>query len=291
MDDAERLLASSPSASRGMLLELVRLQAARRRPVDLLAQYERDGFVVPSALDQRLIHTLDGLALEAAQEFDAVQLSPVAPLGSNSVVAPTSQDRTLSTTRGSEVVSDPTNILALEAARRLSVDPTQRVALCTAHQTLRTQPMNEDGAYSRHFRLFALAEAGGGLADDGFEVGAIARQLSVYDRLFDACSATFGTPFPERTAIVRIQPRRRVLADRVLAELAGALPHVAIVTEDLESSYYDGLRVGFGATTRSGEFCEIADLGIFDWVAQLTTNKRMRFVASGFGIQLVPLLF
>jgi len=69
------------------------------------------------------------------------------------------------------------------------------------------------------------------------------------------------------------------------------LPRVDVATEPLRSSYHDGLRVGYGAEGRSGEFVEIADLGRFDWVAQLTSDRRNRFVASGFGIQLVPVLF
>lgn len=284
----------SPSRTRGELLRLVREQAGRRRPADLLAQYRSDGFVAPSMLDQRLANTLDRLALEAAEGFDAVLLSPVAPLGVNSVVAPTSQDRTVTTTRGSEVVSDPTNVLALECARRLlESSPTRaQVRLATVHQTLRAQGLpNDDGAYSRHFRLFALAEAGRGLPDDGFEVEAVAGHVRAYDRLFDACERALGAAFPGRRALVRVDARGQALAERVVHRLEEALPHVEVITRPLESRYYDGLRVGFGADGRSGEFVEIADLGRFDWVAQLTSDRRNRFVASGFGLQLVPLLF
>lgn len=282
----------SPSETRGELLGLVRRQADSRRPVDLLAQYRRDGFVMPSMLDQRMANTLDGLGLEAAEGFEAVLLSPVAPLGTNSVVAPTSQDRTLSTTRGSEVVSDPTNVLALECAARLLAAPQPVVRLATVHQTLRAQSVtNPDGARSQHFRLLALAEAGAGLPDDGFEVQAVARQLRAYDRLFDLCAGTMPVQFPGRRAIIRVDERGQALAERIAARLAEAVPHVELTTEPLESKYYAGLRVGFGATGRSGEFVEIADLGRFDWVAQLTSDRRNRFVASGFGIQLVPLLF
>ncbi len=286
----------SPSRTRGELLRLVREQAGRRRPADLLAQYRRDGLVMPSVLDQRLANALDRLALDAAEGYDAVLLSPVAPLGVNSVVAPTSQDRTVTTTRGSEVVSDPTNVLALECARRL-LDPSSppspaAVRLATVHQTLRAQSLsNDDGARSRHFRLLALADAGAGLPDDGFEVEAVVRHLRAYDRLFDACEREFGVEFPRRRVIVRVDARGPALAERVLRRLGEVLPHVDPVTEPLESRYYDGLRVGFGADGREGEFVEIADLGRFDWVAQLTSDRRNRFVASGFGIQLVPLLF
>ena len=270
------------------------MQAGRRRPADLLAQYRRDDFVMPSMLDQRLASTLDRLALEAADGYDALLLSPVAPLGVNSVVALTSQDRTMSTTRGSEVVSDPTNVLALECARRLQDAPsTTPVRLATVHQTLRAQgrPRSDGSAYSRHFRLLALADAGPAQPDDAFDVEATVRHLQAYDRLMDACGRELGSAFPRRRAIVRVDARGPALADRVIRRLAESLPHVEVVAEPLESRYYDGLRVGFGAESRAGRFVEIADVGRFDWVAQLTSDRRNRLVASGFGIQLVPLLF
>lgn len=278
------------------MLRLVREQASRRRPADLLAQYRRDGHVTPSMLDQRLVNTLDRIALDAAEGFDAVLLSPVAPLGTNSVVAPTSQDRTLSTTRGTEVVSDPTNVLALECAVRLLASggaaSSPVVRLATVHQTLRAQRVSDpDGAHSQHFRLFALGESGAALPDDEFDVRAVGNHLRVYDRLFDACERSLRVEFPQRRAIVRVDERGQALAERVVHRLRAVLPHVDVATEPLASTYYDGLRVGFGAQGRSGEFVEIADLGRFDWVAQLTSDRRNRFVASGCGIQLVPLLF
>lgn len=46
-----------------------------------------------------------------------------------------------------------------------------------------------------------------------------------------------------------------------------------------------------GAQKGGGEHCAIADLGVFDWMPKLTGDGRTRFVASGFGLQLVPLVF
>jgi hypothetical protein len=102
----------APSGTTPPLLELARRQAGRRTPAELVAQTARDGFVQPSALDQRTPHGLDGLALDAAHALEAVALSPVAPLGACSVLASTAQDRILATTRGGELVSDPTNVLS-----------------------------------------------------------------------------------------------------------------------------------------------------------------------------------
>lgn len=286
----EGFLAGSPSETTPVLLELALRQAGRRGPADLIEQYSSDAYVAPAELDQRTIHRLDGLALDAAVGFEAMQLSPVAPLGVCSAIAPTSQNRTLPAARRTEVVSDPTNVLALECARRLRADPSAPVRLCTVHQTLRAQPFPPNRGHSRHFRLFALVEAGPGLPEDRFEVEAIVRHLAVFDRLFDA-AASLGALFPRRRAILRATAARETLRARADAALREALPHVELSHEPLDAAYYDGVRVSFGADTRAGDFCPIGDLGLFDWMARLTSHARMRFVASGFGLQLIPALF
>ncbi len=289
--ELESLYAAAPSQTTPVLLELARRQAERRRPADLLDQIERDRFVEPSMLDLRLAHRLDALALGAASEFEAVLLSPVAPLGSCSALAPTSQDRTLSTSRATEVVSDPTNAMALISARRLKTDGRQPLRLCTVHQTLRAQPLPPAPGFSRHFRLFALTEAGDGLPDDGFEVEAIARMVGVFDRLFDAATSELGCRFPNRRALVRTTPAREALGQRLLERLRAALPAVEVTRAPLEQAYYHGARVMFGADSRAGVHLPIGDVGVFDWLARLTANRRRRFVAGGFGLQLVPLQF
>jgi hypothetical protein len=286
-----RLYAASISETTPVLLELARQQAARRRPRELVAQLERDGFVAPLALDQRLVHRLDGLALAAASGYEAVQLAPVAPLGACSVVGLTSQDRTLTATRGTEVVSDPTNALALISAQRLLGAPHQPVRLCTTHQVLRAQPFERRPGHSRHFRMFALTDAGRAEASDGFEVSALTRQLGVLDRLFDLLERDLGLQFPARRAIIRTTAQRDVLGQRLAERLHESLPHVAQTREPLGQAYYDGVRLGFGATSVDGEFIPIGDGGAFDWLTQLCSNRRLRFVASGFGLQLAPLLF
>jgi hypothetical protein len=279
-----------PSETTPVWLAVAREQAGRRRPADLLIQREKDGFVAPSALDLRLSVRLDAMILDAAPDFEAVLLSPLAPLGVCSALAPGSQDRTISALRSLEVVSDPTNVLALECAKRLRKRPDEDVRLCTVHQVVRAQSFPNGRGYSRHFRLFAAVEAGPGRAEDGFEVDAIVRHLSVFDRFFEAAAA-LRLRFPERRAIILTAPDRDTLAERAVRALGSALPHVAVERRPLTSSYYGGVRVMFGATTRAGEFCAIGDLGVFDWMTQLTANRRQRFVASGFGIQLAPVLF
>lgn len=290
----ERSAASEPPPShdrRGELLAETRGAAARRRPAHLLAQWGDDSLVAPSAVDLRTSVALDALALAAASEYEAVLLSPVAPLGATSVLAPTSQDRVLSTIRPVEVVSDPTNVLALEAAARMRRSPTEHVRLCTVHQTLRMQPAPPGRGRTRHFRMFAMADAGRARANDGFEVEAALGQLGAYRRLLAAAAGEgFGESARPR-AIVRGSDDRPALADRVAAAITARWPEVEVVREELANpAYYDGLRVGYGAHAPDGGFVELVDVGRFDWVGQLTGDRRHRLVASAIGIQLLPLL-
>src|SRR5262245_26407855 len=286
----EALASRAPSDTVPVLLALARAHSARRRPRDLVAQYARDPFVARSPLDLRLIQRLDALALEAAPDFEAVLLSPLAPLGCCSVVAPMSQDRALATARATEVVSDPTNVLALECARRLAHEDTTHVRLCTLHQVTRTQPIPPQSGFTQHFRLFAMAEAGLALEEHGFEVRAMAAHAGVFVRVFDAAER-LGCSFPERRAQLLVGPGGRAIADRLGAELGRSLPALDVCEAALDSRYYAGVRLLVGASGAQGGHVNLGDIGLFDWMAKLTSNRRLRFVASGLGLQLLPMLF
>ncbi|MGR0220025.1 hypothetical protein [Agromyces sp. ZXT2-6] len=284
----------APHDRRGELIAEARERAARRRPAELLAQWRDDVTVTTSPVDLRTAVAFDALALDAAPEYDAVLLSPVAPIGVASVLAPTSQDRTLSTIRPTEVVSDPTNVLALEAARRIRDAPRGaapgRVRLCTVHQVLRMQAPAAGRAHTRHFRMFALADAGRALPEDGFEVDAVVAHLRVHRRLLDAAVERHGVRFGDPQVIVSSDGPRRVLADRTASAVATAFPDAGVVHESIDAAYYDGFRVEYAVRDRRGAAVRIVDLGRFDWVASLTGDRRNRFVASAIGIQLLPLL-
>jgi hypothetical protein len=287
---AEALGARSTSDVLPLVLDVARRHAGRRTPKDVLAQYARDAFVGASWLDLRSANRLDAIALDVASAYEAMLLSPLAPLGVCGTVSPSHQDRIVSTLRGTEVVSDPTNVMALECARRLAIDDTKDVRLCTVHQVVRAQRFAARKGYAQHFRLFALAEAGRARADHGFEVDTIVAHVTLLWRLLDRLEAD-GRRFPERTLHLLSSPHRVAIATRVKVALAQALPDARLDEGALDSGYYDGVRVLLGATSKEGAPVNLADTGLFDWVAKLTSNRRHRFVASGLGLQLVPLLF
>jgi len=282
-DRLARELAGSELTS--ALLEVMAARAAARTPADVLAQYQRDTFVSPAATDLRVQHAIDGHLLEAADGFDAIELAPVAPLGACSTVAPTSQHRVLSALRSTEVVSDPTNVLALECATRLRANRDAPVHLATAMRVVRAQSIPKLPGYAHHFRMFALASGGIEGADHAFTVATLLRHL----RTMLAGLARLeqhGYAFGARRLVVRCTPARAALAERIARDSP-----VPSTIEPLEQPYYHGLRTMLHVTAPDGEDMFLADTGAFDWLAKLAANRRAVFIASGCGSQLIAIRF
>jgi hypothetical protein len=281
-------LASGLPASRlwSLLLEVADARAAARGAGSLADQWQRDRFVQPAILDQRTLVEVDRHLLAAASAFEAIELSPVAPLGVCSLMGPTSQHKVLSALRGVEVVSDPTNVFALECASRLRRDPAAVVRLATSHRCVRAQEVPKVKGFSASFRIFCLGSAGIERQNHAFVADAVVEQMNVMLDALDRLEQ-HGFAFSDRRAMVFASGNRLEVGDRI----AAAIDRVPVTRSLLEHRYYDRLRFQIVARTTDGNEIPFIDGGVFDWVAKLTSNRRAVFVASGMGSQLVPLLF
>jgi hypothetical protein len=250
----------------------------------LMEQWTRDGFTAPAYVDQRTLVALDAHLLEAANGFEAVELSPLAPLGSCSAVGLASQNKIVSALRGTEVVSDPTNVLALECARRLRADPSQVVRLATCHRCVRAQEVPKQPGFAPHFRIFCLATAGRERQDHAFVVAALSEHIATMSLALDRLEQ-HGYAFPDRSITVLATPERGASGDRIAAAVPGA------VRERLDHRYYGGLRFQISARSTLGTPVPLIDGGAFDWVGKLAANQRLVFVASGMGAQLAAHLY
>ncbi len=268
-----------------LLLGVLARRAGRRSPVELLRQWENDRFVQPAFIDQRALIALDGHLLAAAEGFEAIELSPLAPLGSCSAVGLASQNRTVSALRGTEVVSDPTNAMALECARRLRRDAGQVIRLATCHRCVRAQAIPKLPGYAAHFRLFCLATAGRERQDHDFVVAALAEQIATHLAALDRLNR-HGYRISDVRVRVLSTPARAGLAERI----AGAVRDASVTRETLDHPYYDGLRFMINVRGPQGQDLFLIDGGAFDWLRKLTSNRRLTYVASGMGSQLVAYL-
>jgi hypothetical protein len=289
---AERL---APTDLQSLLLAVSRRRADRTRPVELLQRYERDRFVQPSAVDSTALLALEHTARRHLPAgFEVLALSPVCPLGSVAALTAVDQNSVLATTRGTEVVSDPTNVLALECAlrrRRLLAAQRgshQRVHLAATHRALRAQVW-DDPAFSQHFALLGLCTAGRDEGAFGFESEALVEHLRFYARLLGGLADHGLEPGTLRVDVTPIGGEREAVLVRTVVEPLSAEFPDATFALDLGRAralgYYREACLRITIQTASGELLELADGGFTDWTQQLLGNRKERLLISGIGLE------
>jgi hypothetical protein len=273
----EELAAGLPSTDlQSLLIDVAAARAARVGPADLVARWRRDRFVQPSNCDPRRVSAIEvGLWQLLPNMFVGVELSPVAPLGSCTAVAPISQNRIVTTMRLSEVMSDSGNALAIEAAvRRLDQPSDGQVHLAAAHRQLRAQVF-EAGA-AAHFRLFTLVSSARDTGSAHTEADLLGQHLAFWTNVLE-------TTLPHRRPQIEVTVfDHPVLAARLADTIlpSHCSEHVRMVedpTRERGRGYYVGLALRLSAD--AGE-TEIGDGGFTAWTAQLMGNAKERCLVS-----------
>jgi uncharacterized protein (TIGR03083 family) len=207
-------------------------------------------------------------------DFAGVDLSPVTPLGTSSALGPVSQHKVISTTRDTEVVSDPTNVLALEAAvRRRSTPGTAHLAAC--HRVLRGQPFTALGAY-QHFRLFALASS----ARDRGSALTEAALLTAHLRFWAQALGGLLPGHRMRISYTTFSsaPLAERIRDTVMPSLWPLPPNVTVDEDPARErarGYYER-----GALRIAADDGEVGDGGFTSWTAQLLSDAKERCLIS-----------
>lgn len=198
-----------------LLLEVYQARSRSLAEPDVIERAQR-GVMRPSQVEARQFHQFDAAAFATAGEFEAVELSPVGPLGLNRVLGEVGQNSVLTTIRGSEVLGDATMSMAIECAGRRKASQ-KVVRLCSSHRVVRMQPFDVPG-YVPHFRLFSLVSAGRDTGSSGFEKEHFGEHVGFYLRLFRALAKQgFGFDSP----LVEISDPE---ITRVLLESQGIAP-------------------------------------------------------------------
>jgi hypothetical protein len=173
-----------------LLLDVYKARASAVRAAELLERGSR-GLAAPSNVDARALLEFDRTAFEVAAGFEAIELSPVAPLGLNLGLGGIDQDNVLTTIRNVEVLGDSTPAMALECARRRKQAPRRdqpAVRLASSARVIRLQPFDVPG-FSPHFKLFALASAGRDTGSHAFEIQHLGEHIRFYLELLRGLNA------------------------------------------------------------------------------------------------------
>lgn len=293
---ADRL---DPTDLQSLLLEVYRRRSERKTPAVLLSEYEMNRFVRPAPADPAALLEWERIAFATLpDEFVALELSPVCPLGTSAAVAAVSQNRAVATSRNTEVVSDTTNVLTLESAARrrelLRKDARSAttVRLAASQRVLRAQRY-QDPRLLPHFRLLALVSAGRDPGAGAFEVEALSEHVGFYLR---ALRRFLGNGVPLRVSVTDLEsdpPRERWQQDRVRS-LAAGLPNVEIRSDPTRSAgrgYYADVCFQLHAASDTGEWVELVDGGAVDWTRKLLSNAKERLMISGIGSERVVARF
>jgi hypothetical protein len=292
----------TPTDLQSLLLEVYRLRAARVAPAALLAQHEQNRFARPAATDPQVLLEFDRLAFAAANPpFTPIELAPVTPLGANSVVALVDQNKAVATSRNTEVVSDSTNVLALECAvrRRAHLRTLGRenelVRLCASHRLLRAQSYGDPLALA-HFRLFALCTAGRDQGSFQFELSALYEQLGVCLRLLNSVTEAGYRIARLRVAVTDLTAGRQegALRSAVVEPLAAEFPAVEIGFDPDRPdgrTYYMSTCFHIFAADDAGQEYQVGDGGFTTWTQRLLSNAKERLLISGLGTERLCAIF
>jgi len=282
----------APTDLQSLLLEVFARRAKKRDPKALLDDHVSNRYTRPSASDPARLLEWDRVAFSTLPRlFQAVELSPVCPLGTGSVLSPISQDWTVSTIRNTETVADSTNVLAIECAvlrreqKNFSTGHAASVHLASSHRLLRGQKINVRPGVLQHFRLFSLCSSGRDPGNLQFETETVRLHIGFFLKAF---KKFLGSKIPLRVTI---------------SDFSSEAPRLAVrseVVDKLQTSD-NGMRIGFDqerkqgrgyygelcfkifATSSTGREQELADGGDVDWTQKLLNNAKERLVISGCG--------
>ncbi|MCL2517461.1 MAG: hypothetical protein FWF15_02745 [Oscillospiraceae bacterium] len=268
----EKLLALSKSDLNSLLLKLFHEQADTITPVDLLKSFRQNRFTVPSEIDSIAFHLLEAELLSLAQEMEIkpVLLSPAAPFASCSAFGCVDQNNVVSALRGTEILSDPTNMLAIiiaEQIRNLKLP----VHYCTTARVLRAQPFPKRKGYSSHFGLFCIVSCG------TCEKELFMKQLIYYKKLFVN---------KQLSIVLR---KRSGYPDNFFENMTELVKNefpdvpVSFDLEHEDNNYYKGINFNIHME-KDGNKIEIVDGGFVDWIQKMTGNKKLRCLISGVGL-------
>ena len=274
-----------------LLLKAFELKSRKKNCGDILKEFKSTRFVKPSDIDPILHRNLELEIFNLLPpEFEIIDLSPLTPLGTASVLASVPQNNVVSALRNLEVAADTTNILALVCAvRRAKLtarDPKSAgtIKLCSSQRVTRAQSFAGE-YFSAHFSLLALCTAGRDEGNEKFETESLDEHISFYLRLIDSLidkSKTkclniklFEYSGFDNSGLIRH------ISDNFLQQ-----EHIHLKTEkdsQFGRNYYQRLRFMISVVNSNNQEFDYIDGGFTNWTSRLLNNKKERLLTSGIG--------
>ena len=279
----------SGSELNSLLLEVFERRVMQETPSSLLGKYTKNKLVKPAQLDFLKFkeEELECCKIVANSSFELIELSPVAQLGTSSIMATVNQKKVLTALRNTEVESDPTNSIALHYAslKKNNELSEKTYNFSNVSRVIRTQVFSNPN-FTPHFPILSLISCGMDTGSFEFEKTEIYKHFAITQ---DVCKSVFGF----NNLFFEIIPCKEYDSNSPL--ISNSLSHiknsgfdVRIAESDSQNNYYYGMRIKTKIIADGVEY-EIGDGGLLDWTQKLLANKKERMLTMGLGIQLLHL--
>jgi len=282
LNELEKL---SGSELNSLLLELFGKRSKKISPAELLRQFEKNRFAAPSTVHPIAFKELELRCLKLAESknFNPIILSPLTPLGTCSVVGFVDQNNVVSASRGTEIVSDATNVFALlivgeyRKKRNKSI-----IKYATTQRNVRSQGISNPG-FTPHFGLFCLASGGLDTGNFSFKIENLLEHINVHLSLL---SDEFAK---DKLFIKFLLKDNNESFHRTLEEHSRELNNsirIKIERQSNPGNYYKLVQFKF-FLEHEGKEINLSDGGFVDWTQKLIQNKKHRLLISGVGTELI----
>ncbi len=268
-----------------ILLEVFRKKVGQLSPPELLTNFEKNRFSKPSSIDPIAFKELEikWLKFIENRNFTPIQLSPLAPLGSCAVFETVDQNNIVSALRGIEVMSDATNIFALLIAQHYKNNSNKKpIKYVTTERLVRGQAPSMPG-HTAHFGIMCMATGG---VDNGsflFETEHLLEHLDTHLSLL-------SDEFNKEDLFIKIYLKEDniLFANALYAALENVSENykVEIIQQEQPNNYYKLVQFKVFLNYNGTEI-NISDGGFVDWTQKVLSNKKLRLLISGSGLELV----
>lgn len=276
-----------PSDLQSLLLEVFGRLSDKITPAGLLRVYRQNRFAKPAGLDAVGYLKLELMLMTLAEQkgIKPVLLSPAGLFGSCSAMAAVSQNKVLSASRGTEILADPTNMLALHMADKLSnrdwTNTDDDIHLCAASRVARAQGILKPGLFT-HFGIYGMVSSGRDSGSYRCETSLLEKHIAFYDDFFRQHLNT-------QMAVVLRRRKGYTDTDGFMERMGGYIqktfPHIPLEADhaQTDNAYYLGLNFKLMLDI-NGQSMEIGDGGFVPWTQKLLGNKKERLLISAIGL-------
>jgi len=283
-DLSEKLSASELNT---LLLELFRIRARKIKPGELLTQLEKNRFASPSEIDTINFNEFEIRCLKLAKSrgFVPITLSPLTPFGTCSAVAFVDQNNVVTALRGTEVVSDATNVFAMLIAKEFKKRPGDGlIKYAATHRHVRSQALSNP-AFTAHFGIFCLATGGTDTGSFSFELEQLLDHITIHLSVY---SSEFDLSQEKLLLKIFLKEENEVFRQKVkgLVSLIDSTVTVQIEKQLNPGDYYKLVQFKL-FIVRKGQEINLSDGGFVDWTQKLIQNRKHRLLISGVGTELI----